>query len=341
MTGNHPPDDALIRLRLHPGSKKYDFLHPVDFPPCFSQFRASFGHIFRKPTMRGNPKMQRSKRFIVLFSMGLSGLAAADLGTLDVEKAVETMERYIERHSIAEIRTVFPFFADLVSAPLTARECADGVYQAESGADDYHYRHVIRLQVLDGRITAADYDEIKTDGTRKQSDSTYNARMAAGTGTSPSVAYPVYESALVQKQDLAAVNAVTGATYSLYRFRMTAARALLSGPVPPGADTTSATVGLNPALPGDLRLLQNYPNPFNAGTRLALSLPGNAPVRLEIVDAAGRRVRTLLEGRLGPGDHVVRWDGRDDRGLEVPSGVLLVRLTAWADTRIRTITSVR
>jgi major membrane immunogen (membrane-anchored lipoprotein) len=176
----------------------------------------------------------KSKIFIFV-ATGISVAAFAVFavprdGSIDIEKALEKMELYVERNSVTNVRAVFSFFTDLVGAPLTAADRADGTYRAESVPDDYHYRHVVRFEVKGGRFVGVDYDEIKTDGTKKQSDSAYNARMIAGAGTSPAVAYPLYESQLVEKQNLKSVNAVTGATYSLHRFRVTVIRALLAGP---------------------------------------------------------------------------------------------------------------
>ena len=52
------------------------------------------------------------------------------------------------------------------------------------------------------------------------------------------------------------------------------------------------------------------------------------PARLAIFDARGRLVRTLLDGGLAAGDHVVAWDGRDDSGRAAPSGVYFSRLAS-------------
>jgi major membrane immunogen (membrane-anchored lipoprotein) len=136
---------------------------------------------------------------------------------------------------------VFGFFVTLISAPVNAGDKADGIYRAESIADDYHYRHVISLTLKDGKFVRVDYDEVKQDGTSKRNSADYNVRMKSVTGTSPKIAYPVYEAELVEKQNLMSVNAVTGASYSLYRFRMTAIRALMAGPAP--ADSGSSAAG--------------------------------------------------------------------------------------------------
>ncbi len=73
--------------------------------------------------------------------------------------------------------------------------------------------------------------------------------------------------------------------------------------------------------------LAAQPNPFNPRTLLRFASPAAGRVRLEIVDLAGRRVRTLVAGDLPAGEHAVAWDGRDDRGRSLPSGLYLARLS--------------
>ncbi len=74
-------------------------------------------------------------------------------------------------------------------------------------------------------------------------------------------------------------------------------------------------------LPSDLRFEPAVPNPFGAGTKLVIDLRQDAWVRLRIVEAGGRLVRNLEEGRLPAGRHTAVWDGRDRNGRLVPSGV--------------------
>ena len=84
-------------------------------------------------------------------------------------------------------------------------------------------------------------------------------------------------------------------------------------------------------------LEQNYPNPFNPDTRIVYFVPdGNpAPVSLAVYNVRGQRVRTLVAGRQAGGRHVARWDGRNDRGESVSSGVYFYRLTqpGFSETR--------
>ena len=77
------------------------------------------------------------------------------------------------------------------------------------------------------------------------------------------------------------------------------------------------------------RLEQNRPNPFNPRTEIAFTLEVSARVSLEIFDAAGRLCRTLMTDRsCTAGRHSLSWDGRDDSGAELSSGVYFYKLEA-------------
>jgi hypothetical protein len=69
------------------------------------------------------------------------------------------------------------------------------------------------------------------------------------------------------------------------------------------------------------RLFQNRPNPFNPRTVIRFSLAQRGDVELAIYDASGRLVRKLVDGRLEPGLHEAVWDGLDERGQRVSSGI--------------------
>jgi len=80
---------------------------------------------------------------------------------------------------------------------------------------------------------------------------------------------------------------------------------------------------------GVFELRQNVPNPFNPATTIAFEVPdGGAHVSLEIYDVAGRVVRTLVDGYEPAGTKTALWDGRDDAGQPVASGIYFSRMTA-------------
>lgn len=88
-------------------------------------------------------------------------------------------------------------------------------------------------------------------------------------------------------------------------------------------------------------LLQNYPNPFNPATTISFSLPARATARLEVFDALGQRVALLHEGPLAAGPHTLQWDGRDERGRPVGSGIYFYRLHSGSFERVRRMVLLR
>ncbi|RME20695.1 MAG: T9SS C-terminal target domain-containing protein, partial [Candidatus Zixiibacteriota bacterium] len=81
-------------------------------------------------------------------------------------------------------------------------------------------------------------------------------------------------------------------------------------------------------LPRTFALGQNYPNPFNPSTTIEYSLPRRSRVVIEIFNVLGRNVRRLVDEQAEAGRHRVVWDGRNDAGRPVASGVYLYRLVA-------------
>jgi hypothetical protein len=67
-------------------------------------------------------------------------------------------------------------------------------------------------------------------------------------------------------------------------------------------------------------------NPFVCEVAVELSMPAGGAVKLEVYDVTGRRVRTLVDGRVEAGSRVVDWNGRDEGGCEVGGGVYFLRL---------------
>ena len=114
-------------------------------------------------------------------------------------------------------------------------------------------------------------------------------------------------------------------------------------------DTTLAGIGrgagaTSASLPRVFSLSQNYPNPFNPSTTIRYDIPGGSvtvPVRLLVYDIRGRLVRKLVDRDREPGRYQVHWDGRDDRGASVSSGVYLYRIEAGEFKSIRKMVLVR
>jgi len=84
-----------------------------------------------------------------------------------------------------------------------------------------------------------------------------------------------------------------------------------------------------------------FPNPFNPMTRIQFTLPRARQVRLGIFTPSGRLVTDLLAAPLGAGSHAVTWDGRDDRGRPVSSGVYVCSLAAGDFRRTARLVLIR
>ena len=89
-------------------------------------------------------------------------------------------------------------------------------------------------------------------------------------------------------------------------------------------------------LPGRFSLAQNYPNPFNSATVIRFALPTSEETELAIFNLAGQQVATLVEGAREAGTYTVNWDGRDDDGRELASGVYLYRLQTGDGHQVET-----
>ena len=94
-------------------------------------------------------------------------------------------------------------------------------------------------------------------------------------------------------------------------------------------------------VPGQFMLAQNHPNPFNPDTRIEFALDVASPVKLEVFNTLGRKVRTLVDEHLSSGVHTVSWDARSDDGDRVPSGTYLYRLTTGTRVVSKTMTLLK
>jgi hypothetical protein len=96
-------------------------------------------------------------------------------------------------------------------------------------------------------------------------------------------------------------------------------------------------VSVDPSAPRLFALSAPAPNPSPGPVRFTLDLPREAAVRLEILDIAGRRVRTLVDGRLASGTWTKGWDLADESGRRVRPGVYLARFSGGADIAVRRV----
>jgi len=81
-------------------------------------------------------------------------------------------------------------------------------------------------------------------------------------------------------------------------------------------------------LPKEFGLRQNYPNPFNPATVIEYALPRASEVKIKIYNILGQKVRDLVDEFQEPGYKMIHWDGTDDSGKEVSSGIYFYRIVA-------------
>lgn len=96
----------------------------------------------------------------------------------------------------------------------------------------------------------------------------------------------------------------------------------------------------SPSTPVAFELDQNYPNPFNPSTTIKFSLPGQSgggylPTTLRVYNVLGQMVRTLVDEPMAAGTHEIIWDGKDDQGSRVASGIYFYKLRSgdYEDTK--------
>ncbi|HDS73969.1 MAG TPA: T9SS type A sorting domain-containing protein, partial [Firmicutes bacterium] len=97
--------------------------------------------------------------------------------------------------------------------------------------------------------------------------------------------------------------------------------------------------------PSRLTLYQNYPNPFNSETTITYSIPGHEGVgmraQLVVYNMLGQQVRLLHDGPSNPGIHTFSWDGRDNQGMSVSSGVYFCELVWGSERKLQRLIYLR
>ena len=88
-------------------------------------------------------------------------------------------------------------------------------------------------------------------------------------------------------------------------------------------------------------LKQNYPNPFNPTTTIEFSTESNDYVELVIYDILGKHIKTLVSGYLLNGEHKVNWDGTDNNGNTVTSGIYIYQLSSSQNIISKKMTLIR
>lgn len=96
-----------------------------------------------------------------------------------------------------------------------------------------------------------------------------------------------------------------------------------------------------PELPTTFALDQNYPNPFNLRTRITYQTPEAGMVTIRIYNIRGQVIRTLVEEHLDAGYHYTVWDGRNDAGQEIASGVYPYRMVSKSYSAVRKMVLIK
>ncbi len=94
-------------------------------------------------------------------------------------------------------------------------------------------------------------------------------------------------------------------------------------------------------VPEKYELFQNYPNPFNASTKIIFDLPQNEFVVIKIYNTLGQEIRTLKNEQFSAGRHTIVWDGKNDRGMIMPSGIYFYELKTKNFMNIKKLTFLK
>lgn len=80
-------------------------------------------------------------------------------------------------------------------------------------------------------------------------------------------------------------------------------------------------------------LFNNFPNPFNSQTRIGVALKASSAVTIDVFDVLGRKVKSIPAGKMSAGYHEFVWNGRNDAGRDVSSGVYLLRMAVGGSAK--------
>ena len=155
--------------------------------------------------------------------------------------------------------------------------------------------------------------------------------------------YDIYACALVDTEEAAFVPVasqitensywLTGlqeGTQYLWSVVATDGQAIAEGPVWSFVTTSTGVAEESDQLsaPDKFALFQNYPNPFNPMCEIAYALPTDCQVTLSVYNILGQKVRVLVDEYQSAGNKSVKWDGKDEQGQDVTSGVYFYRIQA-------------
>ncbi len=151
--------------------------------------------------------------------------------------------------------------------------------------------------------------------------------------------FPTLDGSALQVEQTSSSSAdVTGQPHPYYHVTTTDS----SGNEGPASSIATGVTGTgDPVFPATTVLHASQPNPFAASTRIRFALAKDGPVELTVLDIQGRLVRRLVQENLSAREHVTTWDGRDQDGVPVASGVYLYRLQTHGFEQTRRLVVVR
>ena len=109
----------------------------------------------------------------------------------------------------------------------------------------------------------------------------------------------------------------------------------------PAAEPTVVSDESSAPLIREFKLSQNYPNPFNPSTTISYSLPIQANVELTVYDILGQKVKTLVNQTIAAGQYEITWDGSNEFGSQVVSGIYYYQLKTENQNMTRKMTLVK
>ncbi len=113
------------------------------------------------------------------------------------------------------------------------------------------------------------------------------------------------------------------------------------GGTPGKANSVATKVSDKPSAVQKFVLQQNYPNPFNAETIIKYQLPRKSSVRIKIFNLSGQEIATLVNEEKASGSYQIRWNGNDNFGRSVASGVYVLCLQAGNFLQVRKMVAIR
>ncbi len=107
--------------------------------------------------------------------------------------------------------------------------------------------------------------------------------------------------------------------------------------VSPRGEVTVLGIDDAPSLPVKFVLNDNYPNPFNPQTNISFTVPSSGNINLTVYNITGQRVATLVDGYQHSGEHNVQWNGLDQNGNQVSSGIYFYSLKTDASSMTKSM----